>query len=345
MNKKENFQVAIALFIVIFLFKALIPFITGSEKAFIVLSGSMTPLMLPRDMIIVKSVDPNELTVGDILTFRDPGGKPNTYVTHRIIALKEDKELIFKTKGDANNAEDNFNVTASKAVGKLVFVIPFAGYLPEITKNKNIFFFMIILPASLIIIGEIWNIILFNNPQRARKVERERKKTSKRTFYAVKGQRLVALILINGLVFTGIIICNSEENESVILKRENTVENSGFLSMVYVFTPDDPKQTLAIDHWYGVVPKNNETQVIAPENTTVKLNTVPYILPVFWILELTKINPDLPVAAEIVVYTSIFTLVLFPIWYRKSTIRGRRKRIRFHRMFVQWKRTLRFVNL
>ncbi|HHV24699.1 MAG TPA: signal peptidase I [Methanosarcina sp.] len=345
MNKKENFQVAIALFIVIFLFKALIPFITGSEKAFIVLSGSMTPLMLPRDMIIVKSVDPNELTVGDILTFRDPGGKPNTYVTHRIIALKEDKELIFKTKGDANNAEDNFNVTASKAVGKLVFVIPFAGYLPEITKNKNIFFFMIILPASLIIIGEIWNIILFNNPQRARKVERERKKTSKRTFYAVKGQRLVALILINGLVFTGIIICNSEENESVILKRENTVENSGFLSMVYVFTPDDPKQTLAIDHWYGVVPKNNETQVIAPENTTVKLNTVPYILPVFWILELTKINPDLPVAAEIVVYTSISTLVLFPIWYRKSTIRGRRKRIRFHRMFVQWKRTLRFVNL
>ncbi len=345
MNKKENFQVAIALFIVIFLFKALIPFITGSEKAFIVLSGSMTPLMLPRDMIIVKSVDPNELTVGDILTFRDPGGKPNTYVTHRIIALKEDKELIFKTKGDANNAEDNFNVTASKAVGKLVFVIPFAGYLPEITKNKNIFFFMIILPASLIIIGEIWNIILFNNPQRARKVERERKKTSKRTFYAVKGQRLVALILINGLVFTGIIICNSEENESVILKRENTVENSGFLSMVYVFTPDDPKQTLAIDHWYGVVPKNNETQVIAPENTTVKLNTVPYILPVFWILELTKINPDLPVAAEIVVYTSIFTLVLFPIWYRKSTIRGRRKRIRFHRMFAQWKRTLRFVNL
>jgi signal peptidase len=345
MNKKENFQVAIALFIVIFLFKALIPFITGSEKAFIVLSGSMTPLMLPRDMIIVKSVDPNELTVGDILTFRDPGGKPNTYVTHRIIALKEDKELIFKTKGDANNAEDNFNVTASKAVGKLVFVIPFAGYLPEITKNKNIFFFMIILPASLIIIGEIWNIILFNNPQRARKVERERKKTSKRTFYAVKGQRLVALILINGLVFTGIIICNSEENESVILKRENTVENSGFLSMVYVFTPDDPKQTLAIDHWYGVVPKNNETQVIAPENTTVKLNTVPYILPVFWILELTKINPYLPVAAEIVVYTSIFTLVLFPIWYRKSTIRGRRKRIRFHRMFAQWKRTLRFVNL
>ena len=345
MNKKENFQVAIALFIVIFLFKALIPFITGSEKAFIVLSGRMTPLMLPRDMIIVKSVDPNELTVGDILTFRDPGGKPNTYVTHRIIALKEDKELIFKTKGDANNAEDNFNVTASKAVGKLVFVIPFAGYLPEITKNKNIFFFMIILPASLIIIGEIWNIILFNNPQRARKVERERKKTSKRTFYAVKGQRLVALILINGLVFTGIIICNSEENESVILKRENTVENSGFLSMVYVFTPDDPKQTLAIDHWYGVVPKNNETQVIAPENTTVKLNTVPYILPVFWILELTKINPDLPVAAEIVVYTSIFTLVLFPIWYRKSTIRGRRKRIRFHRMFAQWKRTLRFVNL
>lgn len=345
MNKKEILQVAIVLLIVIFLFKALIPFITGSEKAFIVLSGSMTPLMLPRDMIVVKSVDINELTVGDILTFRDPGGKPNTYVTHRIIALKEDKELIFKTKGDANNAEDDFNVTTSKAVGKMVFVIPFLGYLSGISKNKSLLFFMIILPASLIIVGEMWNIILYSSPQRARKVERKRKKTMKRTFYAVKGKRLAALILINGLVFTGIVVHNSEENEPVILEKENTVENSGFLSMVYIFTPEDSKQTLAIDHWYGVVSQNNETQVIAPENTPAKLNIVPYILPVFWILELTRINPYLPAAAEIVIYTLIFTLLLLPIWYRKSTIGGHRKRIRFHRIFAQWKRTIRFVNL
>jgi signal peptidase I len=345
MNKRKTFQVVIDLLILILLFNTLIPFITGSEKALIVLSGSMTPLMLPGDVVIAKSVDPNELTVGDILTFRDPAGKHNIYVTHRIIALKEDKELIFKTKGDANNAEDDFNVTASKAVGKLVFVIPFVGYLPEIAKNKNIFFFMVILPASLIIISEMWNIVLYSNPHRARKVERERKKTMKRTFYAIKGKRLAALILINGIIFTGIITQNLGENGPVILERENTVENSGFLSMVYVFTPDDPTQTLAIDHWYGVVLQNNETQVIAPENTPAKLNTVPYILPVFWILELTRINPYLPAATEIVVYTLIFTLLLLPIWYRKSTIGGRRKRIRFHRMFAQWKRTLRFINL
>ena len=345
MNKKEVLQAAIVLIIAIFLFKALIPFITGSEKAFIVLSGSMTPLMLPGDIIVVKSVDLNDLTVGDILTFRDPGGKPNTYVTHRIITLKEDKELIFKTKGDANNAEDNFNVTASKAVGQMVFVIPFVGYLPKIAKNKNIFFLMVILPASLIVIGEIWNIILYSSPQHARKIERKHKKTTKKTFYEVKGKKLTALILINGLIFTGIITQNLGENGPVILNKENNIENSGFLSMIYVFTPDDPKQTLSIDHWYGVIPQNNETQVIAPENTPAKLNTVPYILPVFWILELTKINLYLPVAAEIVVYTSIFTLILLPVWYRKSTIGGRRKRIRFYRMFVQWKRTFRFVNL
>jgi len=345
MNKKETLQVVIYLIIVILLFNILIPFITGSEKALIVLSGSMTPLMLPGDVLIAKSVDPNELTVGDILTFRAPVSKHNIYVTHRIIALKDDKELIFKTKGDANNAEDDFNVTASKAVGKLVFVIPFVGYLPEITKNKNIFFLVVILPASLLITSEIWNIILYNSPQRARKVENERKKTTKRTFYTLKGKRLAAIILISGLIFTGIITQNLGENGPVILEKENTVENSGYLSMVYVFTPDDPKQTLAIDHWYGVIPRNNETQVIAPENTPARLNTVPYILPVFWILELTRINPYIPVAAEIVVYTSIFTLVLLPIWYRKSTVGGRRKRIRFHRMFAQWKRNLRFVNL
>ena len=74
-NMKENeiLQAAIFLLIAFFLVNALIPFVTGSEKPLIVLSGSMTPMMLPGDMIIVKSVDPNELKVGDVLAFQLPG--------------------------------------------------------------------------------------------------------------------------------------------------------------------------------------------------------------------------------------------------------------------------------
>ena len=60
------------------------------------------------------------------------------------------------------------------------------------------------MPACLLIIDEIRNLILYSNPAKARKVERERKKIARRTSYVVKGKRLTALILISGLIFTGL---------------------------------------------------------------------------------------------------------------------------------------------
>ena len=338
MKEKEILQTAIVLLIAVFLVNALIPFFVGSEKPLIVLSGSMTPVMLPGDMIIVRSVEPNELSVGDVIAFKDPGGKPNTLITHRVISLEEGEERLFQTKGDANNAEDDFKVPASNVVGRLIFVIPFAGYLPETSKDKNIFLFTVILPAGLIILDEIRNLIKYSNPARARKMEREQKKIARRTSYVIKGKRLVALILISGLVFTGVVTDNLGENGPLVMERENTVENPGVLSSVYVIMPDDSGQRLAIEPWYGVVSPANTTQVIAPDNTPAKISSAPYILPVFWIIALAEINPYLPAAFGVVLYTSVFTLLLFPLWYRKSAVGGRGKRISFHRLFAQWKR-------
>ena len=70
MKKKEIIQIAIFLIIGIFLINTLMPFYTGSYKLMIVLSGSMVPLFLPGDIVITKSVDPNELNVGDVITFQ-----------------------------------------------------------------------------------------------------------------------------------------------------------------------------------------------------------------------------------------------------------------------------------
>ena len=95
MKEKEIINVAIILFTSVFLVNALIPFFEGSEKPLIVLSGSMTPIMLHGDLIVVKSVDQNELKVGDVVAFQPPGSKPNTLVTHRIISLEEGKERFF----------------------------------------------------------------------------------------------------------------------------------------------------------------------------------------------------------------------------------------------------------
>ncbi len=310
----------------------------------IVLSGSMVPTMLPGDMIIARSVDPNELVVGDVMVFRDPSGRPNTLITHRIISIEGEEKRIFHTKGDANNAEDIFVVKASDVVGKLIFVIPFVGYLPDTVKhNKNIFIFTILLPAGLLILDELKNIILYSDPVKARKVERERKKIARITSYVVKGNRLAAIILISGIISTGIVVHNLGENGHVVLGKEKTIDNQGSLPLVYVLTPDELRQRINIHFWYGVVTPANETQVIAPENTSATISSVPYILPVFWIISLAEINPYLPALAEVGLYTFGSALLLLPLWYRKSTVGRKSKKVKFRRIVSRWKRTLHLV--
>lgn len=338
MKEREILQAAIVLLIAVFLVNSLIPFFTGSAQALIVLSGSMTPLMLPGDMIVAKSVNPDELTVGDVVVFRGAGEKADSLVTHRIINIQEGKERVFQTKGDANEEKDDFTVPASDVVGKLTFVIPFAGYLPEASKNKNLFFLTVILPAGLIILDEIRNIIKYSNPARARKVEREKKRTARRTSYVINGKRLAALVFITGFVFTGIFLQNLRGNGPVVLEGEYKVENSGILPSVYVFTPADSEQKFAIEPWYGVIPSANSTQVIVPENTPAKLSIVPYILPIFWITKLAETSTYFPVAAGILLYVSVFTLFLFPLWYQKSAVAARKHKIRVQRLLVQCKR-------
>ncbi len=369
MKKNEILQAAILLLVALLLVNALIPFFTGSKMPLIVLSGSMVPVMLPGDMVISRSVDPNELQVGDVIVFHPPGSEPDTLVTHRIISLKEGKERLFQTKGDANNVQDDFKLPVSNVVGELTFVIPFAGYLPDTVKhNKNIFLFTVILPAGLIILDEIRTMLLYSNPAKARKVEKEKKKISRRTSYSVNEKRLAAFILIAGLISTGVVAHNLGENGHVILGKETTIKNPGSLSRVYVITPDDYGKRVDIHFWYGVLTPYNETQVYedqapvpegvmapssltqvnettvtAPENTPATISTVPYILPVFWIIAFSEINPYLPAFAEVVLYTCLSVLLLLPLWYRKSVIGRKSKKLKFRRLVAQWKRTLHLV--
>lgn len=92
----------------------------------IVLSGSMSgdapDHIEVGDLIITKSVDPEALKVGDVITYMEQG---TTAVTHRIIGINDDGS--FKTKGDANNAEDREPVLPERIVGKYIFRIPKLG--------------------------------------------------------------------------------------------------------------------------------------------------------------------------------------------------------------------------
>ena len=99
---------------------------------FTVLSGSMEPAYPVGSMIYVKSVDPFQLKDGDVISFLLD---ENTIATHRITGIVPDEEdesvIRFRTKGDANDAEDGSLVHCRNVVGTPIFTIPKLGFFAD----------------------------------------------------------------------------------------------------------------------------------------------------------------------------------------------------------------------
>jgi signal peptidase len=86
----------------------------------IVLTDSMYPEIKSGDIIICKDISPEDVKVGDVISFFDPEDKNGVaVVTHRVIEIitDDDGKLYFRTKGDNNNANDKASVPAENLVG------------------------------------------------------------------------------------------------------------------------------------------------------------------------------------------------------------------------------------
>ena len=105
-------------------------------QVFTVLSGSMEPAYHVGSLIYVKDVDPFELESGDVITFMLD---EDTVATHRIVEVVPDETdstvVRFKTKGDANDAEDGSLVHYKNVIGSPVFTIPQLGYVANYIQN------------------------------------------------------------------------------------------------------------------------------------------------------------------------------------------------------------------
>jgi len=321
---KASYMNTILAFFVLLLFCLVFPFFVGSTKTFIVLSGSMMPMMMPGDMIITHTINPEDLKVGDVIAFQDPYGASNI-VTHRIVSIDDSSgSRIFQTKGDANGSPDVFSVPASTVIGKLVFVLPLVGYLPGFLKDNPIVYVLaIIVPVLLLISSEIQNIIDYSNSIRVRKIEKLNKKAFRKTLYIIKEHKLAKIILISSIVLSCLVIPTTKVNDKTIIEQDGTIHNSGYFSIVYISTNNDYTK-----HWYGVVTSSKETLVEKSESTGDKVILVPYILPVYWLLTMARINPSLPIIAEVCLYTLLITFITVPLWYQKITIGKKYQKIK-----------------
>lgn len=109
----------IAVLVVVLILRA------GGIELFSVRTGSMYPTYPVGSIILVYPTDFSQLSVGDVITFTIEG---NTTVTHRIHTINNQSKTII-TKGDNNNTPDKKSINANDILGKVVFSIPYLGYI------------------------------------------------------------------------------------------------------------------------------------------------------------------------------------------------------------------------
>jgi signal peptidase len=140
-------------------------------KLYLVQSGSMEPTI--KTGSIVVTLPSQTYTQGDIITFT----KNKNAITHRVQAkLYPDGTAnapTYKTAGDANEDFDNWEVASSEIIGKVVFSVPYIGFIADFAKKPQGFILLVIIPATIIIYEEIKNITrelknTLENPRLAR---------------------------------------------------------------------------------------------------------------------------------------------------------------------------------
>lgn len=90
-------------------------------------SESMRPQLEVGDVIIGKMIDnPDEIKVGDIVTFKGKGVYEGKFITHEVIVppMEEDGVLMLQTKGTANSDPDS-PIRADSVVSVMVTEVPF----------------------------------------------------------------------------------------------------------------------------------------------------------------------------------------------------------------------------
>lgn len=125
----------------------------GGYSPMVVLSDSMFPYIEAGDLIICKQADPENVKVGDVISFFDPASNENSVVTHRVVEIQtqDDGSLAWVTRGDANNADDSNPVPAKNLVGIYQKKIPGLGNIVMYMQTTEGLITCVVVPIILLL--------------------------------------------------------------------------------------------------------------------------------------------------------------------------------------------------
>lgn len=145
-----------------------------------VLSGSMEPMYSVGSTVYVKSVDAEDIEVGDVITFTMADG--STVVTHQVVEIEEE-EGYYYTQGLANDTQDGTPTTIDHIIGKVCFGIPYIGYIASYIATPPWIYIIVCLALIWILLlymVETWEDEKYKNPEEQAENERAVRKNVRR---------------------------------------------------------------------------------------------------------------------------------------------------------------------
>ena len=152
----------------------------GGIRVFNIISESMVPKYNIGDVLVVKSIEPQNIKVWDDIAYI---GQESTFnqkiVTHQVIKIDyENGEYIFHTKGIANILEDPL-VHQNQVFVRVVYKMWILSFVSKILSNVYVVFFGIFVPIVVLI---FWTILKLKGLVEVEEYEEEikPKKTTKK---------------------------------------------------------------------------------------------------------------------------------------------------------------------
>jgi len=218
-----------------------------------ILSESMTPKLKMGEVIGLKQVQAQEVGPGDIIGFKVEG--MDTPVCHRVVEVVRTEEGIgFRTKGDASEDIDSWTVKPDNLLGKVIFHLPWLGYMAKFIKTRYGFGLLMGLPAVMVVGLEIRDLF---QPERmlARRAEGFKKQDRTPAYLC-----LVVGLVVMGCLW-GMMAGNTREKvlgsspaeakqapEATYVSQRNIRNNMSF-PLIICLLSEDSQATFSDDHF------------------------------------------------------------------------------------------------
>jgi signal peptidase len=145
-------------------------------QRYIITGKSMTGSIPVGSVVYDRVVPTSSLKVGDIITYDPPASArfaPTGNVTHRIAWIGKDAKGRpgFQTKGDANDGVDPWKFALGEHQAKVVFHVPYLGYVLAKISEPRFRMILIGVPALLLalaVLAGMWK-------EAGEELERERR--------------------------------------------------------------------------------------------------------------------------------------------------------------------------